>query len=166
MEFWKWETSPSFTVLLIKHNDCIVFYSAWHGPFNVYYVCKRDGDKKSPCHTVKKRYLLDLHDDSTMFLRSMISRFFSPNFSIWSLYVVGSLQCTGWIVVSSFYFFSNSVCLFDAIVLCFWRKTDTVTVNFKRLSYLAAYASFGGQTAGAGGTPSLSYLPSKRCICR
>ena len=41
---------------------------------------------------MKKRYLLDLHNDSTMFLRSMISRFFSPNFSIWALYyVVGSL---------------------------------------------------------------------------
>ena len=25
MEFWKYETSPSFTVLLIKHNECIKY---------------------------------------------------------------------------------------------------------------------------------------------
>ena len=120
----------------------IVFYSAWHGPFNVYYVCKRDGDKKSPCHTVKKRYLLDLHNDSTMFLRSMISRFFSPNFSIWSLYVNSWITAVHWWdrCFELLLFFKQCLSVwrnFLIVVLCFWRKTDTVTVNFKRLSYLA-----------------------------
>ena len=53
----------------------------------------------------------------------------------------------------------NFLNIFSCLQQCLYSVNSRVS---RILRHLAASPSFGGQIAGAGGTPRLSYLPSKR----